>query len=336
MDRPPAHNPVDASETAPESADNSPVVSIMLVNWNTRELTLECLRSVYAQTLDTPFEVIVVDNGSHDGSAEAIAREFPQVILMAESENHGFAKATNISVERARGRYVLLLNTDTVVLDRAIDRLVAFAQANPSARLWGGRTLFEDGSLNPDSVWGRITPWSVFCLSVGLTSVFRRSSLFNPESYGDWQRDTVRHVDIVQGSFLLIERVFWQELDGFDLEFFMFCEEADLCARAQAKGARPLMNPEATIIHYGGRSTKNFARRMSYIYGGRIGLIERHFSRFWRPFGKSFTVLGAFLRAYCLGAMARVWPKLQPKADEWGAIWNQRQLWIDGPPQTRI
>lgn len=331
-----AEAPAQMLEPHIDRPDASPVVSIMLVNWNTRELTLECLRSVYAETQGTPFEVIVVDNGSHDGSAEAIAREFPQVILMAEAENHGFAKATNISVERARGRYVLLLNTDTVVLDRAIDRLVAFAEANPAARIWGGRTVFEDGSLNPDSVWGRITPWSVFCLSVGLTSVFRRSSLFNPESYGDWQRDSVRHVDIVQGSFLLTERMFWNELGGFDLEFFMFCEEADLCARARARGARPLMTPDATIIHYGGRSTKNFARRMSYIYGGRIGLIERHFGRLWRPLGKSLTVLGAFLRAYCLGIMAFIWPQLRPKADEWDVIWTQRDLWIDGPPQTRI
>jgi GT2 family glycosyltransferase len=324
-------NPVDAG-----SEGQDPVVSIMLVNWNTRELTLECLRSVYAQTLDTSFEVIVVDNGSADGSAEAIAREFPQITLMAEAENHGFAKATNISVERARGRYVLLLNTDTVVLDRAIDRLVAFADANPEARMWGGRTVFEDGTLNPDSCWGRITPWSVFCLSIGLTSVFRRSPLFNPESYGDWQRDQQRQVDIIQGSFLLIERMFWNELGGFDLDFFMFCEEADLCARAQSQGAMPMMTPKATIIHYGGRSTKNFARRMSYIYGGRIGLIKRHFGRSWQPVGIGLTVFGAWLRASSLRQMARFWPRFSQKADEWNAIWDQRHLWINGPPKTRI
>ena len=313
-----------------------PVVSIMLVNWNTRELTLECLRSVYAQTLDTPFEVIVVDNGSHDGSAEAIAREFPQVILMAEAENHGFAKATNISVERARGRYVLLLNTDTVVLDRAIDRLVAFADANPNARMWGGRTLFEDGRLNPDSCWGRITPWSVFCMATGLATVFKSSELLNPECYGRWPRDHQRQVDIVQGSFLLIERAFWNELGGFDLAFFMFGEEADLAARARAKGARPLMTPEATIIHYGGRSTKQFAKRIIYIFGGRIGLIKRHFRGIWRPYAIALTVFWVWWRALSYRLGAKLFPRFADQAGEWQSAWENRHLWINGPPSARL
>lgn len=329
----PLERPLSADRTA---GDPDPVVSIMLVNWNTRELTLECLRSVYAQTLDTRFEVIVVDNGSHDGSAEAIAAEFPQVILMAESENHGFAKATNISVERARGRYVLLLNTDTVVLDRAIDRLVAFADANPAARIWGGRTLFEDGSLNPDSCWGRITPWSVFCMATGLAKLFKGSELLNPECYGRWPRDEQRQVDIVQGSFLLIERVFWEQLGGFDLEFFMFGEEADLAARARARGARPLMTPQATIIHYGGRSTKQFAKRIVYVIGGRIGLINRHFDPAWRSFGIGLTVFWVWWRATCYGLAGRFSKRYADQAQEWQSAWNQRHLWVNGPPQTRI
>ncbi|MEO0462987.1 MAG: glycosyltransferase family 2 protein [Pseudomonadota bacterium] len=313
-----------------------PLVSIMLVNWNTREMTLEALRSVYEQTVDIAFEVILVDNGSHDGSAEAIAREFPQLVLMAEEENHGFAKATNISVERAQGKYVLLLNTDTLVLDRAIERLVAFAQEKPEARIWGGRTLFEDRSLNPDSCFGRITPWSAFCYGVGLTSAFRSSTLFNPEGYGNWQRDTSRHVDIVQGSFMLIERAFWNELGGFDLDFFMYSEEADLCARARALGARPAMTPAATIVHYGGRSTKNFPRRMMYIYGGRIGLIQRHFGRFWRPLGIASTYYGAWWRAMALPLIAKARPSLAQRAQEWREIWDRRELWKSGPPQSMI
>jgi hypothetical protein len=334
MDKPIVPSSQDAPHTV--AGTGSPVVSIMLVNWNTRDMTLECLRSVYAQTLTTPFEVIVVDNGSHDGSAEAIAREFPQVTLMAEAENHGFAKATNISVERARGRYVLLLNTDTVVLDRAIDKLIAFADANPAAQLWGGRTLFEDGSLNPDSCWGRITPWSVFCMSTGLAKLFKGSELMNPECYGRWPRDNQRQVDIVQGSFLLIERMFWNELGGFDLAFFMFGEEADLCARAHSRGARPLMTPEATIIHYGGRSTKQFAKRIVYVIGGRIGLIRRHFGRPWQPLGIGLTVFWVWWRASCYGLASRFSPRFVGQAKEWQSAWDQRDLWINGPPQTRI
>jgi GT2 family glycosyltransferase len=329
---------VDDSRPAallPEPA-SEPVVSIMLVNWNTRELTLECLRSVYAQTLDTPFEVIVVDNGSHDGSAEAIAREFPQAVLMAEAENHGFAKATNISVERARGRYVLLLNTDTVVLDRAIDRLVAFADANPAARLWGGRTLFEDRSLNPDSVWGKITLWSVFCMATGLAKLFSKSELFNPECYGNWKRDNQRQVDIVQGSFLLIARDFWNDLGGFDPAFFMFGEEADLAARARARGARPLMTPAATILHYGGRSTKNFSKRIVYVFGGRIGLIRRHFSGLSRTLATMLTIFWVWWRSRLYILAARLSPRYAAQAEDWDYAWTNRHLWRNGPPSKRL
>ncbi len=318
-----------------QTAKNSaPIVSIMLVNWNTREMTLECLRSVYAETTNIPFEVIVVDNGSHDGSAEAIAEEFPQVELMAESANHGFAKATNISVERARGEYVLLLNTDTVVLDRAIEKLVAFAESRPDAKIWGGRTIFEDGSLNPDSCWGRITAWSAFCMATGLSRIFRKSELMNPECYGAWPRDCERRVDIVQGSFLLIKREFWNELGGFDLEFFMFGEEADLAARARGFGADPVMTPEATIIHYGGRSTKQFSKRIIYVIGGRVGLIRRHFKGFWRPVGVGLMVFWVWWRAKAYKFGSILFPKLEEQGSEWQIAWEQREKWIKGPPRT--
>ena len=149
--------------------DSTPSLSILMVNWNTREMTLACLRSLFEQTRETSFEVIMVDNDSKDGSAEAITREFPTVRLLAEKHNHGFAKATNMAADVARGEYFLLLNTDTVVLDGAIDKLMAFSRQRPEARIWGGRTLFGDGKLNPNSCFNRITPWSAFCLATGLT-----------------------------------------------------------------------------------------------------------------------------------------------------------------------
>lgn len=215
---------------------DAPDLSILMVNWNTRDMTLACLRSVFAETRDTSFELILVDNGSADGSAEAIAAEFPQVRVIAESENHGFAKANNIAAKLAAGQYLLLLNTDTVVLDGAIDKIVAFARANPQAKLWGARTLWEDGRLNPTSVWKRITPWSAFSFAVGLRGALSRFEFFNPEGMGHWPRDTVREVDIVAGCFLLMERSFWNALGGFDARFFMYGEEADLCARARRRG----------------------------------------------------------------------------------------------------
>ncbi|MFN4220958.1 MULTISPECIES: glycosyltransferase family 2 protein [Novosphingobium] len=308
-----------------------PLVSIMLVNWNTREMTLECLRSVYAETREVPFEVILVDNGSNDGSADAIRAEFPQVVLMAESENHGFAIATNISVARARGRYVLLLNTDTLVLDGAIDKLLAFARRRPEAKIWGGRTLFEDRTLNPTSCWGRITPWSVTCMATGLAKAIGNAAIFNPEGYGGWDRGTERNVDIVQGSFFLIEKAFWDELGGFDPAFFMYGEEADLCARARAKGARPRMTPDATIVHYGGRSTKVFANKIVYVLGSRIGMIERYFPKGWKWYGKFMTLFWAGWRSFVYRVAARFSSRYRDAAEQWTNAWNRRNEWRNGP-----
>ncbi len=313
-----------------------PLVSIMIVNWNTRELTLECLRSVYAETRETEFEVIVVDNASSDGSAQAIAREFPQATLMAEHRNHGFAHATNISVAKARGRYVLLLNSDTVVQNGAIDALVRFAQARPQAKIWGGRTLFADGSLNPTSAWGRITPWSLLCMSSGIAAAFPNSEWLNPECYGGWQRDSEREVDIVQGAFFLIEREFWDELGGFDPAFFMYGEEADLCHRARALGADPAITPTAQIIHYGGQSSTMLSQKIIYVLGGRIGLIDRHFSPRWRGYGRFMMRRWAQWRAFAYGIAARLNDRYAEPARHWGEAWARRDEWRDGPAREQV
>lgn len=319
-----------------DPAGQGPKVSVMLVNWNTREMTLECLRTVFEQTTRTPFEVICVDNGSHDGSADAIGSEFPQVVLMAEQANHGFALATNISVERARGKYVLLLNTDTLVLDHAIDRLVEFAEGVPEAKIWGGRTLFEDRTLNPTSCWGRITPWSITCMATGVANVLKGSPLFNPEGYGGWDRGDERQVDIVQGSFLMIEKAFWDELGGFDRTFFMYGEEADLCCRAAKLGARPRMTPQATIVHFGGRSTKLFADKIVYVLGSRIGLIQRHFPAFWRPYGRFMSLFWVGWRAAVYSALALRSDRYAEQARQWSAAWKRRAIWRNGPPARGV
>ncbi len=310
-----------------------PVVSILMVNWNTREMTLACLASLYAETRAASFEVILVDNGSGDGSADAIRAAYPQVRLLAETVNHGFAKANNIAAEKAKGRYLLLLNTDTVVQNSAVDQLVSFADANPAAGIWGGRTIFADGTLNPTSVWGRITPWSAITFALGLSRLFSNSSFFNPEGFGNWRRDSVRHVDIVSGCFFLIERDFWNRLNGFDPAFFMYGEEADLCARAHAEGAKPLMTPDAQIIHYGGASSARFSNKIVYIFGARMGLVQRQYQGPAGAIARGATRFGAFWRAkaYTLAAAFSSKPKWKSAASEWAAAWDRRASWQNGP-----
>ena len=135
-------------------------VSVLIVNYRTPELVLKCLESVFHETLSTRIEVLVWDNASGDHSIDVIADRYPQVHLVAWPENIGFGAANNRLANEAKASNILLLNPDTVVLDNAIDRLYAFARDRPEAQIWGGRTVFPDGTVNPTCCWALPTLWS--------------------------------------------------------------------------------------------------------------------------------------------------------------------------------
>ncbi len=304
------------------------LVSIIVVSYNTKKYTLECLRSVYEQTQGITYEVIVVDNASSDGSVEAIETEFPAVYLIKSTENLGFAAANNLAAQKAKGDYLLLLNPDTVILDGAIQKLYKFAFANPNNLIYGGRTLFEDHSLNPTSCWKKMTLWSLFCYAAGLVSIFRRNKFFDPESYGSWQRDTVREVDIVTGCFFLIKKSYWDQLNGLHPDFFMYGEEADLCLRAKKQGAKPIITPEATIIHYGGVSEKKRSDKMIRLFHAKEQLIRRHWKRRTKFIGILLLRLSVFSRSLICNILQFVGlSQFQENARCWIEVWNRRNEW---------
>ena len=308
-----------------------PILSIVVISYNTRDMTLACLASVYAQT-KVPFELTVVDNASTDRSAEAIADQFPDLHLIAEKTNHGFAPAHDIALPHASAPWLLLLNPDTVVLDHAIDKLMDFAEAHPQAGIWGGRTLFADSSLNPASCWGKMTLWSTFSRTLGLNRIFRRSEFFNPETYGTWPRDTEREVDIVVGCFFLMRRTDWDALGGFDPAFRMYGEEADLCLRARKAGHRPMVTPRAEIIHYGGASETVRADKMVRLMRAKTELINRHFALGTRRLGRRLFALWPWSRWVATGVAGRLLGReeLREKSRTWGEIWRRRDEWRDG------
>jgi GT2 family glycosyltransferase len=249
------------------------------------------------------------------------------VELIASSENLGFAQANNVAAARARGRRLLLLNPDTVVLDRAIDELHRFAEEHPANRIWGGITVHGDMRLDPTSCWRRMTLWSLFCRASGLTKVFQSSDVFNPELQPRWQRDDVREVDIVTGCFLLIDTDLWTELGGFDPAFFMYAEEADLCLRARAAGARPLHCPGARIVHYGGASERIPEDRLVKILRAKTLLIRKH----WRGLSRWLGVklMGGWALTNSLASRAlRLLGKDSDKQQVWIAAWQRREDWL--------
>jgi GT2 family glycosyltransferase len=309
-----------------------PRLSILVVSYNTRELTLACLRSVFEQTRVNGFELIVLDNASADGSADAIEAEFgARVRLIRSAENLGFARGNNEAAKLSRGELLLLLNPDTVVLDGAIDKLVLFAERRSEAMIWGGRTVFADGSLNPASCWGRQTLWSVLCVTTGLSSAFARSALFNPEAYGGWDRSTQREVDIVSGCYLLIGRTLWERLGGFDPAFFMYGEEADLCLRARALGARPAVTPDSTIVHLGGASEKVRSDKVVRLLKAKSLLIRRHWPAWRAAIGVRVLSLWPFSRAMAWKVVGAVRPSERGTAmgRAWLEVWQRRREWIE-------
>lgn len=297
-----------------------PEVSIIVVSYNTRRLTLDCLRSVFSET-KCEVEVIVLDNASTDGSPEAIRDAFgSQLKLIVSKDNLGFAAGNNRAAKVAKGEFLLLLNPDTVVLDGAVDRLLQFARRRPESGIWGGRTLFADGRLNPASCWSRQTLWSLLSQAVGLSSLFRRSTLLNPEGLGGWDRSGEREVDIVSGCFLLIRRDLWDRLDGFRERFFMYGEEADLCLRARQLGARPIVSGDATIVHYGGASETVKADQVVKVLRAKMDLIQLHFPAQQRKIGYWLLALAPKSRALAHGVLEKVGVD---GADEKRRVWRE-------------
>lgn len=305
-------------------------LTIIVVSYNTKDLTLACLESVYQETKDTTFDVVVVDNDSKDGSAEAIAKDYPQVKLIASKINHGFGKANNIAAEGVDTPYILLLNPDTEVLDAGIDKLVAFAKENPSNGIYGGQTYDGDGNLNANSVYQRMTLWNQFCRASGLTGIFPNSPIFHSEEYGGWKRDTVREVDCISGCFLLIETSLWNELDGFDERYFMYGEEADLNWRARKNGRQPIMTPDAKIMHLEGASETVRSDRMVRLLTAKTDLINLHWPSWQKPLGKAMLVGWASSRYVATSALGTVSEHRKTQSQEWKSILKRWPSWRNG------
>lgn len=313
-------------------------LSILIVSFNTRELTCACLRSVFEQTSSMNFEVLVVDNASADGSADAIAAEFPQVRLSRSPDNLGFAVANNCAAELAKGRYLLLLNSDTVVLDGAIERLFAYAEAAQGAGVFGGRTVFADGSPNPTSCWGKPTLWSEFCMAIGLRNQFLGSKIFDSRGRDEARLDDV---DVITGCFLMMRSELWRQLEGFDTRFFMYGEDFDLCLRAAQLGAPAQACREATIIHHGGASDTVRSAKIIKLFRAQAQLYTKHWSPFRARLGRGILDLWATLRIAPFSVLRFLSPKFRASYQSWREIWRERRSWHDhllddAPPTPKL
>ena len=231
-------------------------LSIIILCWNDLKVITDCIRSIYASTHSTEFEIIVSDNGSTDGSIEFIRKEFPQVRVIENGVNLRFAKGNNVGIQASTGEYVLILNPDTIIHDGTLDKLVVYADKHPEGGAFGCRVLNSDGSYQ-----ACIRPLpnirSEWCLALGLRPLARFSAWFQPGEYEGWKGDTERSVGWLAGCFILMRADLLKRLGGFDEQFFYYYEDTDLCRRVWEAGYPILYTPNFTITHLGGQSTVN-------------------------------------------------------------------------------
>lgn len=254
-------------------------LSIIIVNWNGGDDLLYCLESLYTHGLAGTMEVVVVDNGSEDGSPELVRRVFPQMILIKAGANLGFAKAANLGWRRAQAEYVLFLNPDTLVPAGALDQALAYLRAHPAVGMVGVKLLNPDGSL-------QVSCWNFLSLSTLLLDNLLRLPLM-PRSlagrylYRLWNHGETREVDWITGAFLLCRRSVLEGVGGFDEDYFMYCEDMDLCYRVRRRGYLVVYYPAASIMHHGNRSgAKKWAEgREAEIVRSELIFLSKHRGR---------------------------------------------------------
>ena len=236
-------------------------ISIIIVNWNTRQLLRNCILSIYENVNGLRYEIIVIDNGSSDNSANMVKKIFADVKLIVNKENRGFASANNQGILAAQGRYVLLLNSDTVVLPDRLGKAVDFADSHSSAAVVGCKVLNPDKSLQP-SCFMFPSVFNMVLSSSYLYKLLSRNPFFSRESMRRWDRNDVRHVDVVTGCFLLVRAEAIKQVGLMDERFFMYAEETDWCYRFKQAGWSIMFTPDCEIIHLGGQSSGKIRSEM--------------------------------------------------------------------------
>lgn len=251
-----------------------PLISVIILNWNTRDLLAECLQSIQDTTGSLDVETIVVDNASTDESCAMVREIFPGVRLIENHENVGFARGNNQGVEACRGKYALLLNSDAMLLPGAVQTMLEILENEPRAGMVGARLLNTDGSFQA-SYTPFPTLWREFMILSGLGRTF-----FGPAypSCGPEIEKGPRVVDYIEGACLLARRDIYTAVGGLDEGYFMYAEEVDLCFAFRRSGWQVWYHPQAEVIHYGGASSLNRKpQREVDLYTSRVRFFRKNY-----------------------------------------------------------
>jgi GT2 family glycosyltransferase len=253
-------------------------LSIVIVSYNVKHFTEQCLRSIQSSCKNLRIEVFVVDNASSDGSVEYLIPRFPSVTFIANQENLGFAKANNLALSKAVGRHLMILNPDTLVSEGALETLVAYLDSNPDVGAVGPKLLTRYGQFDRTSKRGFPSPWVSFCRLSGLAVLFPKSRLFGRYDLLYLDENQVSSIDALCGGAMILRRESYEKIGGLDETFFMFGEDIDWCYRIKLAGYQIHYVPTARIIHFKGESTRRSKiDRESVFYGAMHLFVEKHY-----------------------------------------------------------
>lgn len=294
-------------------------LSVVIVNWNTRDLLRNCLRSVYACWPETEYELIVVDNASSDNSVAMVRNEFPRVDLIVNDQNVGFAQANNQGMTRCSRKYIVLLNPDTIVHPNAFDNLVSFMDAHPEAGAAGPLLLNPDGSLQ----------LSCYPFPTIRRELWRLFHLDKVCAYGVypmalWDHETIREVEHIKGACLILRKEAVNRAGWLDEDYFMYSEELDLCYRLSRMGWKLFWVPQSKVTHHGGQSTNQAAKEMFLeLYRSKILFFRKNHPQTVRAY-KSILILAAIFRMILMPAI--FFESTKQRAKHLNLIHNYSQL----------
>ncbi|MEM7233132.1 MAG: glycosyltransferase family 2 protein [Planctomycetota bacterium] len=238
---------------------STPDVSVVIVSFNTKDLLRECLQTLNDRAGKVSYETIVVDNASNDGSPQMVSEEFPDAVLIRSDTNLGFAGANNLAFKSARGRYVVLLNSDAFPEPEALERSVTYMDQDPSIGLGGARLVGRDGSWQPSA---RMFPSLLndFLTLSGLAAKYPESKFFGRFDRTWANQDQSAEVDWVPGAYSIVRRDLLEKIGYFDENFFLYYEEVDLCRRIKKKGYTVQYWADVVVVHVGGESSRTVKR----------------------------------------------------------------------------
>lgn len=254
-------------------------LSVIILNYNVRYFLEQCIHSVKKAISGLDAEIIVVDNNSIDDSSTMMATVFPDLTYIQNQENIGFPKGNNIGVAQANGKYICILNPDTVVGESTFETLLRFAAKQKSLGIVGGQLVDGKGQFLPESKRGVPTPWVSLSKAIGLHKLAPRSTVLNGYYYPQLSKEQSGEVPILVGAFMFMKKKVYLELGGFDERYFMYVEDTDLSYRCLQLGYKNYYLQEVVVIHYKGESTHKDALYMKRFREGMQIFYKTHFSK---------------------------------------------------------